>query len=96
MKLQQGDIILNSVEKIKGTELNHLILASSKVTGHSHIIKGHAKLFQDNNDVFLDILSPSILIHEEHSDIAVSEGKYRVVHVREMDWLSEEERMVVD
>jgi hypothetical protein len=96
MKLQQGDIILKSVDEVKGNDLGHLTLASSQVTGHSHTIKGRAVLLQDGNDTFLEVLSPSTLTHEEHADIPVPVSKYQVIHVREMDWLSEEERMVVD
>jgi hypothetical protein len=96
MKLQQGDVILKSVDEIKGEKQPGLILASSQATGHKHAISGEAFLFQHGDTTFLDVIAPSVLTHEEHANIDVPAGKYQVLHVREMDWLTEEERQVVD
>jgi hypothetical protein len=96
MKLQQGDVILKSVDEVKGDKLDHLILASSQVTGHTHAVIGNAALYRDGETTFLDVIAPSVFTHDEHANIDVPAGKYQVLHVREMDWLTEEERAVAD
>lgn len=68
MVIQQGDVILKSCDEVRGEKLNHLVLSEGESTGHKHeIIWGDAYLYQDKNDIYLEVLSEQAGIsHQEH------------------------------
>lgn len=67
--IQQGDVLLVPCTKISGKELDHLVLAEGESTGHKHeIIWGDAKLFQDDNVLYLDVQSDRAGLHHEEHD----------------------------
>lgn len=80
-----------------------LILALGEVTGHSHKVKpkehGDILLFEDesiNNDSTLfEIVSESVLTHEEHEPITLSPGQYLSIIQTEYDPI-EHRRKVID
>jgi hypothetical protein len=99
MKLQQGDVILNSVDyEIKGKKLNHLILAEGEATGHSHqLIDGLGQLIMMAKIMHLQVFSETAkLLHEEHKPIIVPKGNWKVNIVREYDPFENEIRRVAD
>ena len=73
------------------------ILAEGEATGHMHRFESpQALVFADSNgNQFVDLKEKSSLIHEEHSQIAVPKGKYKVVIQREVDLLGKV-RQVMD
>ena len=95
---QQGDVILERVENVKGKKLNHLILAEGEMTGHSHVItKGKAELYENEKELFLKIISNTAeLTHQEHKIVVLPKGNFKVRKVREYDHFMEESWEVKD
>lgn len=98
MVYQQGDVLIKSVDRVHGNKLDHLTLATGEATGHHHtIVAGDAALFGDGTDLFLEIYSPAaILRHQEHKEIKVPRGKFKIEIVQEYDHFAEEARKVAD
>jgi hypothetical protein len=98
MFLQQGDVLIKKVSRIKGKKLNHLTLAKGETTGHAHIIReGDAELYEHEGTLFLRVKSEnSILTHQEHHEITIPKGDYEIGIVKEFDHLEQEVRNVKD
>lgn len=65
--------------------LSHTTLAHGELTGHSHRIaeKGAARMFNDG-DLYLEVTADfATLVHQEHADIPLPRGFYRVWRQRE-------------
>lgn len=99
MVYQQGDVILEKVEGIRGRKLNHLVLAKGEVTGHCHkVTEGIAELYKDGaGKMFLRVTSDTVTItHEEHNPVKIPMGDWSIRAVREYDHFLEESRNVSD
>lgn len=90
--IRQGDVLMIAVDAIPKDaveqprdESDRVVLAYGEVTGHAHALHepGVAMLRAANQEVFLRVLEPSTLVHEEHDRIAIPPGLYRVVRQRE-------------
>ena len=100
---RQGDVLIERVrEQDVGEEIarnnGRIVLAYGEVTGHAHAIYDDgARLFRAkeaaNADVFLRVVRPVALLHEEHTRIALDPGLYRVRRQRE--WTDENEPIQV-
>lgn len=100
--IRQGDVALVAVETIPTDalaqprdDLGRVVLAYGEATGHAHALHepGVTLLHAANAAVFLRVLEPSSLVHEEHDHIAVAPGLYRVVRQRE--WTDDDEPIQV-
>lgn len=95
---RQGDILLvrcddrPAVNVIDGTangivrepENGRLIIARGEATGHHHSVAvAGAEIVQDAEAVYLRIMAPTTLDHQEHGSIALDPGTYRVIRQRE-------------
>ena len=60
-------------------------LAEGEVTGHRHrISEGEAQLFERNGILYLKVLSPTaILTHEEHAQVTIPQGNWKIRIQRE-------------
>ena len=99
MKLQQGDVILESVNyEVDGEKLDHLILAEGESTGHNHqIVSGLGQLIMIDKIMHLQIFSETALLkHEEHKSINIPKGNWKIKIVREYDPFEKEIRRVAD
>lgn len=98
MKIQQGDVILVSVEKVQGKKLNHLTLAKGEHTGHHHTItQGEAILYEKDGTLYVSALSDDVeLTHQEHKTVIIPKGDWIVKRVKEYDHFLEEARNVQD
>jgi hypothetical protein len=78
--LRHGDVVLTPCNKVEGTKTNHLILAHGEVTGHCHqITEGKAELYERDGVLYLKVLSATAaLTHEEHKQIDVPQGTWKV------------------
>ena len=99
--VQQGDVIFEIVENVKGTQIEHDgVIAEGEATGHSHRIEHHelgkVKFFRNEGTMYLDILGNVQVEHQEHKKINLPKGKYRVHRVKEFDHFLEERRNVQD
>ena len=102
MIYQQGDVLIESVEKIPRKaklKKGRCVLAEGEATGHAHVIKEKrgAKLFEgDTGELFLELSKEVTVTHEEHGAVTVAPGKYRIRKIREYDHFAEEAREVID
>jgi hypothetical protein len=95
--IQQGDVIVEKVNEVKGKKLDHCVLAKGEVTGHCHsICDGKAELYDDNGTLYLKVNKTSTLTHQEHHPVKIKKGNYIVRKVREYDHFLEESRPVQD
>ena len=104
---RQGDVFVLKIEDdsvVLGAQLprdtqGRIVLAHGEVTGHAHAIYTQgAELFRAsdaaNNGVFLKVVKPVALKHEEHTQIGLPPGLYRVM--RQSEYSPEEIRYVAD
>jgi len=87
---RQGDLLLVAVpEAPEGQrvqpEQGRLILARGEVTGHHHSVAvADAELVDAGAEgIFLRIMAPTPLEHQEHGAITLAPGDYRVTRQRE-------------
>jgi len=97
---RHGDLLIQSVEEVRGKKVDHLILAFGEATGHKHeVTEGKAELFEENGTLYLKVESEeAVLTHPEHGPIAIRKGAYLVEHQREYapDESYKRERRVLD
>ena len=73
------------------------IVQHGEHTGHKHQLHGDGFRFYKKQDKrYLRLLKPTPLKHEEHKEIMLQPGDYRIGIVREYDHFSEEAREVQD
>jgi hypothetical protein len=86
---RQGDVLLLPVESVPDGERllpedGRLILARGEVTGHHHsVAAADGALVEAAEGVYLRIMAPTPLEHQEHDAIWLAPGAYRVVRQRE-------------
>lgn len=96
---RHGDVLIQACDEIpdKARKLPHLILAKGEITGHSHRIREREgnELFQFGGEFYLRVTQgPATVCHEEHAEISLSPGTYRIWIQRE--YSPEAIRRVVD
>jgi len=105
MKLQQGDVLLNRVKSIpKGATKvkpgnRGYVVAEGEMTGHAHCFEAVAgtEMFKDSEgNLYMSLLSPQKIKHEEHKHIEVPAGKYKIGIVKEVDPFADEIHKVRD
>jgi hypothetical protein len=92
-QVRQGHILLTpevvpeSAIPLKPNKENHIVLASGE-SGREHLFRSaRVNLFQFDGSLFIEVIGdePVILEHDEHGDIEVEPGTYRIVEQRELD-----------
>lgn len=100
MFYQHGDVLIVAVDGIPGgaKKLKHTVLAEGEATGHHHVAVGDdLELREDENGVlWLSNPNGCTVTHEEHKQIAVPPGEYKIDFVKEYDHFEEEARRVMD
>jgi len=99
MIYQQGDVIMETTNKVVGKPLPHLTLATGEATGHAHTVTtGDAELYCDEaGNITLGVKSASAVVtHQEHGTVTLPRGKYKIRKVVEYDHFAEEAREVRD
>jgi hypothetical protein len=87
--IRQGDVLLSPdsapLDELDLRKLDHCTLAEGEVTGHSHrITQGEAELYQNNEVLYLKVLSKTALLtHEEHAPVSIPHGTWMVRIQRE-------------
>ena len=88
--VRQGDVLIEKVRSIpksaKPLEAKggRVVLAEGEATGHAHtMFGGSATLLEDDGAMFLAVEHDDMLTHQEHGEIEVPAGKYRVTRQRE-------------
>lgn len=85
---RHGDVIIRRIASLPvGVQKRAgVTLAHGEVTGHSHRIQQPhtVQLWVHGSDLFLEVKEPTAtLIHEEHREIQLPQGVYRVWRQRE-------------
>jgi len=91
-------VLIKKVTEIKGKKLNHLTLARGEHTGNHHTItEGDAELYEHEGTLFLKVKSENAtLTHQEHKEVIIPKGDYKIDSVQEYDHFKEEARRVQD
>lgn len=106
MKLyQQGDVLIESVESIpEGLKRKKdFVLADGEVTGHKHQIDlkdveaDMIEVYEGKDGMLFVRAKQDVKVkHEEHKEITIPKGIWRVRKVKEYDHMLEESREVRD
>ncbi len=99
--IRQGEVLLTRIAKSalpRGLKVKDNILAHGEVTGHNHRLDNQAQVLTDGKQQFVVISATegSVLMHEEHKPVTVSQGAYAVTIQREYDIVRDEVRSVTD
>ena len=79
----------------KQKQQKKVILARGEVTGHSHVATGENLLFDEASKV-LTVPDGAVVTHEEHHQVKLPKGKFKIGIVQEEDPYSKELRKVRD
>lgn len=90
--------------EVKGKEIKHkgsYILAYGETTGHKHNLtverpEDMTVYEMEDGSIVVNLKALGTITHEEHLQIMVMPGTYRVGHEREKDWFSLATRQVID
>ena len=86
---RQGDVLLVPVAEMPSgrtveADGGRLVLARGEATGHHHSVAVEdGELVDVAEGVFLRIMAPTPLEHQEHAPITLQPGVYRVLRQRE-------------
>lgn len=107
MKFAHGDVILNAVKSIpKGAKPKKgNVLQEGEHTGHAHRLfpaalvetkKPAFELFEKDGVIYASVFQTTALRHEEHKEILLAPGAYKVGIIREYDPFEKVVRNVMD
>lgn len=97
---RQGDVLLIQVTTLPSSAVPEapeprVVLAYGEVTGHAHALEpALATLYAVNDDRYLVTKPGATLRHEEHAEIPLEPGVYKVV--RQVEYTPQEIRRVSD
>jgi len=102
VQLRQGDVFVESIKSIpagakRQENKGKIILAWGEATGHHHSIEvteATESFVDEAGMLYLALKEDTVLTHQEHSEIGISKGFYRVTIQRE--YSPEEIRRVLD
>ncbi len=86
---RQGDVLIERIENIpssakKQRRKGRIILAHGEATGHHHSVDfDSADWWKTESEQFVDVKKPTRVVHQEHTAIDLTPGKYRVRRQRE-------------
>jgi hypothetical protein len=82
---RQGDLLLTAIDQLPdGLTLRpDTVIVRGEATGHAHQLQ-EGRVWEDTQgNLFLEVLSPTQVVHQEHHPIAVPVGYYQVTRQRE-------------
>lgn len=87
---QQGDVLFFKVGALpkENKKLTTTIIQEGESTGHAHVIEAPVHEFVENNQTkerFLKLIKGGTVVHEEHKEITLPAGIYKIGIVRERD-----------
>lgn len=97
IKKRQGDILFVKIDKIKGdlTKKSDNIIAEGEATGHKHTLINGVLYLDEKGNIFAKVESDeATVVHEEHKQITLPTGDYRIIKQRE--YLPKASRLVAD
>ena len=101
---QQGDVVMKAImeipqgERVRDKLLAKGVLALGEATGHCHELTSQdgVEAFRIMNVIYLKIAKETTLKHQEHREVKLPPGDYRVDIVREADHMAGVVRQVAD
>ena len=103
--IQQGDVLFFRTEEFPTTglkpeppDMRGVVFAEGEFTGHFHgtDTSGITLFKNDKGTMFADVRKQKTVHHQEHGDVVLPPGKYRIGIVREVDPFTEEVESVRD
>lgn len=102
--IRNGDILLVPTSKVEGKKVSKgksYVLAYGEQTGHKHLLTASPQdtafeVREKDGELTFVLGKMGQLTHEEHKQLTVSPGTYRVVHEREYNHFQHAVRRVVD
>jgi hypothetical protein len=102
-QLQHGDVLLRRIGKlpwgIKPVQRQNgrLVVMDGEATGHKHAItENGAKLWELKGEMYLEIIAPVTIQHDEHKPLPIPPGIYQIGQVKEYDYIQYIERPILD
>ena len=97
--LRQGDVLLREVTKPAGAKWSPrqgYIVAHGEVTGHYHAIEGTPRVWETDNQRFIDLPTSMLLKHQEHACLEVPAATWQIIIEREENPFEKTIQTVVD
>lgn len=96
---RQGDVGFRAIEVLPEglNDYTSPVLVEGEVTGHAHRIETMDTvriLIAASMLMYLQVVRPTRIVHEEHGPITLPPGNYQIIRQRE--YSPEEIRMVID
>lgn len=93
---RQGDVLVTPIDTIPASAKpfagrKRVVLAEGEATGHCHAIDftgRKMKVFTDGEQMYLRVLQPVVLTHQEHAPATIEPGDYIVRRQTEV-WMDE-------
>lgn len=87
MLWRQGDVLIADIPALpeSSTRRESPVLVTGEATGHAHRVEAPetAEVWVVNGQLYLKVLDPTRIIHEEHLPITIPPGIYRIWQQRE-------------
>ena len=83
---RQGDLLFIQQEALPAVELTlrqGLVIVAGEATGHAHRLTGGSVLEAPDGTLYLDLVEPTRVVHEEHDALILGPGWWLVVRQRE-------------
>ncbi len=100
---QQGDVLIvlsevpNEAKKTKAKNRGY-VLAEGEATGHTHVVESgeDVEMYELNGTLYMSVKKETEVEHEEHDNITIPIGDYKISKILEWDSFEEEAREVLD
>lgn len=94
---QHGDVLIKNCDKVKGIKKVQGKVLKRGDTGNDHyLVGGICNIYKKDADIYLNVQKQTVLRHNEHKEIKIPKGFYKIEAVKEYDHLLEESREVKD
>lgn len=84
---RHGDLLIEQINKLpkelKKQKTNTLL--EGIATGHAHRAEGGDVYSDKDGNIFIKVNDTAILTHDEHSDVELENGYYKVIRQQEYD-----------
>lgn len=83
---RQGDVLFILVASVPkdAQRQNSNVIVHGETTGHAHRLEG-GDIMTDRNQMFVVAGEEAKIVHEEHAEIYIPQGVYKVIRQREYD-----------
>ena len=100
---QQGDVLffpINKLPKGKKARINkdmgRTVIMKGEATGHNHATEADIDFLEIKGKNYISSTKDFEVVHEEHKEVTIPAGNYKIGRVKEYDHFAEEVREVAD